>query len=79
MAVDPVTAVANAISEIAAAIKLAFSGENRKLLADVKRVKRMKKSIDIAEDIFFITDAMCLPKEEYEGYWKKRKRFEKFD
>ena len=75
--VDPVTAVAEAIKEIAAAIKLAFNGQNRKILSDVKRLKRMQKALNVAEEIFMETD-IVMPKEN-KKYIKLRKEFSKND
>lgn len=77
MAVEPITAVAEAVKEIAATIRLLFNGENRKILADVKRVKNMKKAIDSAERALLEAD-LCVPKEN-KDYWKQRDKFIKYN
>ncbi len=77
MAIDPVTAVANALGEIAAAIAMAFSGDNRKIMADVKRVKNLKKFKDNAQEAFKESD-LCVPREN-KKYWKLRDKCDKYD
>jgi len=74
--VDPVTAIAEAVKEIAAILALAFSGKNRKILQDVKNVKKMKKALDIAEEIFRMTDTLLKDDKDYK---KLRKKFDKND
>ena len=75
--VDPVTAIAEAIKEVAATLQLVFNGENRKTLATIKDVQGRLKALDIAEDIFRITDLVMKDKEV--KYWKLRKAFDKKD
>ena len=77
MAVEPVTAIAEAIKEIAATIKLIFNGENRKILADVNRVADMRKALNEAEEAFSESD-LIVPKVN-KKYWKPRGRFDKYD
>jgi len=77
--VDPATAIAEAVKEVAAVVRLWFNGQNRKLLADVKRVKGMKEAINEAELCFEITDIVLKDKDLHKRYWKHRRRFNKND
>ena len=76
MAIDPVTALATAISEVASTIRMMFNGSNRKLLADVKRVKDMKKKIKCANDCLAEAD-LCVSTEN-KKYWKAKEKYDDY-
>lgn len=76
---DPVSSVSDAVKEVAALIAQSFSGKNKKLLLEVKNLKRMIKCKDIAEEIFEITDPIVPKDKANKKYWSLREKFNKKD
>ena len=80
---EPVTAICGAITQLGKIATQLFSGENRKLMADAKRLKRYEKYENYVEDLFVITDRWANNQspeaQDVRQYFKLKKKCDKYD
>ena len=82
MAIDPVSSVSVAISNVAKLLVQTFNGENREQLAKLRRIKRREKALNVAEELIGLVGPLVSgsgDEDLIKEFSKLKRKFEKYD